>query len=197
MDSICHCAMNFIKLKNYEYKFVVSRNFKEQIIMLNFKDVDFFHLAGLHYLKDISIPRNREKTINSVIHKKTITDSLIMKSKIYQNPTPDLNIKARIEELSVLEEYLDDDNLIRIYQNNKNHGSAIDADYFIESKAKGNIVYIFIKKRDDNSGYYRVNSIFRKGSYVYNGTNLYWMLKEKIGLGREKILFKHKDYKIP
>ena len=162
--------------------------------MLNFEDGDFFHLAGLHYLKDIQIPKNKEKTIENILEKQLITDSLICKSQVYQNPTPDLNIQSRINELSFLEQHLDSKNFIRIYQNNKNSRSFIHADYFIESQLSGHTTYIFIAKRSDGSGYYRVNSIFEKGSLSYSGANYYWMLKEKIAQHEHSVLLKHKDY---
>ena len=162
--------------------------------MVNFKDGDFSHLAGFHYLKDIQIPRDRDKTIENIIEKHIITDELLSKSKIYRTPTPDLNIPSRINELGLLECHLDSDNFIRIYQTNHNAKSLIHADYFIESQLNGHTTYIFLAKRDDDSEYYRVNSIFEKGSLSYSGTNLYWMLKEKISPNQNTILLQHKDY---
>ena len=65
MDLIYECAAKFILLEQYEYKFIVSKKRKTWEINLNFCDSDFFHLAGLHYLTDISIPRNRKKTLST------------------------------------------------------------------------------------------------------------------------------------
>jgi len=73
MDLIYECAAKFILLEQYEYKFIVSKNRKTWGIILNFCDSDFFHLAGLHYLTDISIPRNRKETLKNIIEKKKIT----------------------------------------------------------------------------------------------------------------------------
>lgn len=72
MDLIYECAAKFILLERYEYKFVVSRKRKTREIILNFSDKDFFHLAGLHYLTDISIPRNRKDILKIIIEKKKI-----------------------------------------------------------------------------------------------------------------------------
>ena len=52
MDLIYECAAKFIHLEQYEYTFIVSKNRKTWKIALNFRDSDFFHLAGLHYLTD-------------------------------------------------------------------------------------------------------------------------------------------------
>lgn len=147
MDIIYECAVKFINLKQYEYRFVVSQKRKSIELILNFCDEDFFHLAGLHYLKDISIPQKRKDTLRNIVEKRKITDKLLHKSRFYTNPKPDKNIKSRIEELRFLEEYLDSQNMIRIYntKNDKYLQSYIKADYLIESQRKDSkdIVYIF------------------------------------------------------
>lgn len=108
----------------------------------------------MNYLTDISIPQNRKDTLKNIIEKKKITDELLHKSRFYINSKPDKDIKSRIEELRFLEEYLDTNNIIRIYntQNDKYIHSFIKADYLIESQLKGSmdIVYIFLKKREEN-----------------------------------------------
>lgn len=64
------------------------------------------------------------------------------------------DVKSRIEELRFLEEYLDTDNFIRIFnvRNQKGMSSVIRADYLIESWFKGSsdTVYIFIRQREEN-----------------------------------------------
>lgn len=73
MNIIYECAAKFIALENYEYRFIVSQKRKSLEILLNFCDSDFFHLAGLHYLTDISIPQNRQTTLKNIIEKSKIT----------------------------------------------------------------------------------------------------------------------------
>lgn len=199
MDLIYECAAKFILLEQYEYKFIVSKKRKTYEIVLDFCDSDFFHLAGLHYLTDISIPRNRKETLKNIIEKNKITDSLLYRSRFFSNPEPDKDIKSRIEELRFLEEYLDTDNMIRIYstRNTKNLHSNINADYIIESQFKGSqdIVYIFLKQRKENPDAYCVISFFKKGTVTYSGDSLYWMLKEKISFGNCITLYQHPNYK--
>ena len=201
MDLIYECAAKFILLEQYEYKFIVSKNRKTWEIILNFCDSDFFHLAGLHHLTDISIPRNRKETLKNIIEKKKITDSLLYKSRFFTNPEPDKNIKSRIEELRFLEEYLDTDNMIRIYstRNMKYLHSYITADYIIESQFKGSqdIVYIFLKQREENPDAYCVTSFFKKDTVTYSGDSLYWMLKEKISFNDCITLYQHPNYNKP
>ena len=136
MDLIYECAAKFVLLERYEYKFVVSKKRKTKEIFLNFRGSDFFHLAGLHHLTDISIPRKRKDTLKNIIEKRKITDSLLYRSRFFINSESDKDIKSRVEELRFLEEYLDTDNLIRIYstENMKYFHSNIDAEYIIESR---------------------------------------------------------------
>lgn len=198
MDLIYECAAKFILLERYEYKFVVSKKRKTREIILNFFDSDFFHLAGLHYLTDISIPRNRKDTLKNIIEEKKITDSLLYRSRFFANPESDKDIKSRVEELRFLEEYLDTDNMIRIYstENMKYLHSYIIADYIIESQFQGSreVVYIFLKRREESPGTYCVASFFKKDTVIYSGEALYWMLKEKRDLNQCITLYKHPNY---
>lgn len=199
MDTIYECASKFTILENYEYHFIVSQKRKTKELLLNFYDSDFFHLAGLHYLSDINIPQNRHNTLKNIIEKKKITDQLLYKSRFFTNPKPDKDIKSRIEELRFLEEYLDNNNIIYIYntRNDSYLQSFIKADYLIESQFKNskNFVYIFLKKRDNNPNYLCVVSFFKKDRITYSGDKLYWMLKEKRMTNKSTILFRHPDYK--
>ena len=181
MDIIYESAAKFVLLERYKYRFVVSKKRKTKEIFFDFRDSDFFHLAGLHYLTDISIPRNRKETLKNIIERKKITDMLLYRSRFFANFESDKDIKSRIEELRFLEEYLDTGNLIRIYSigNMKYIQSYIDAEYVIESQLQGECVYIFLKQREESPSTYCVASFFKKGAISYGGEALYWMLKEK------------------
>lgn len=198
MDLIYECAAKFAIIEDYEYRFVVSKNRKTRELMVDFCDSDFFHLAGLHYLTDISIPKNRKEILKNIIEKKKITDTLLQKSRFFTNPEQDKNIKSRIEELRFLEEYLDTDNIIRIYntRNLKYLNSNINADYIIESQFKGakDVVYIFLREREENPDKYGVVSFFKKDNITYGGDSLYWMLKEKRSAKKSIILYQHPKY---
>ena len=198
MDLIYECAAKFAIIEDYEYRFVVSKNRKTREFMVDFCDSDFFHLAGLHYLTDISIPKNRKEILKNIIEKKKITDTLLQKSRFFTNPEQDKNIKSRIEELRFLEEYLDTDNIIRIYntRNLKYLNSNINADYIIESQFKGakDVVYIFLREREENPDKYGVVSFFKKDNITYGGDSLYWMLKEKRSAKKSIILYQHPKY---
>lgn len=198
MDKISECATNFSILKKHKYRFIVSQNRRTSEIFLDFCDKDFYHLAGLHYLKDISLPSNRRETLHNIIHKKNITEQLLAKSRFYSTPNSNIDIKSRIEELCLLEQYLDSNNIIKIYntQNDPYLHSSIEADYLIESQLKGSktSVYIFLKKRLENPNFYCVTSFFKKTSINYGGQKSYWMLKENISPSGSAILYKHTNF---
>jgi len=198
MDKIYECAAKFVALESHEYRFVVSAKRKSRMLRLNFCDSDFFHLAGFQYLSDISIPQNRQNTIKDIIDKKCITDELLGKSRFYKNPKTDKDIKSRIEELRFLEEYLDVENMIRIFnlRNDKHIQSMIEADYVIESKFKRSkeSVYIFLRLRKEDPEHLCVASFFKKGTVTYGGEKLYWMLKEKISIKGSVVLYQHPNY---
>ncbi len=86
MDILYECAAKFVVLQDFEYTFVVSKNRKSLELKLNFIESDFFHLAGLQYLTDISIPQNRKKILQAIIEKKDITDIVLQKSRFYIHP---------------------------------------------------------------------------------------------------------------
>lgn len=199
MDLIYQAAAKYIALQQYEYEFVLSHRRKTKKIKLSFSDKEFFHLAGLQHLTDIQIPRNKNKTLDFILFTKTISDDVIGKSKFFKGNMPEGNIKARIEELRFLDEYLDTDNIIKIFsvQNQKYLSSLINADYIIESQiCAGTTVYIFIKCIDDTTGECRLVSFFKKENIAYGGDILYWMMKTKRNTftGHDLILYKHPNY---
>ena len=181
------------------YEFHVSEKRKIKKINLKFSEKDFFHLAGFQHLKDVALPRNRSTTIKDILNGK-ITDKLLSRSKFYVNISKDeKNIKERIAELQYLEEYLDTNNIIKIFSlgNIPFMRSSIDAEYIIESSSleRNKTVYIFLKERTEEPGIYCVVSFFVKQQYTYGGNKLYWMLKKKYSKNSAVVLYQHPNYK--
>lgn len=196
MDILYDAAAKFIALEQFEYHFVVSQKKKLHTINLNFIDTDFFHIAGLHYLNDIVISQDRTQTMNEILIKHTISEQTISKSIHYVNK----GIKNRLEELRFLEEYLDTNNFIKIFnvRNQKGMSSIIKADYLIESRFKNSsdTVYIFIRQREETPEYYCLVSFFKKDTVAYGGDKVYWMKKLKHSDDIEKILYINPKYNI-
>ena len=195
MDKIYECTSGFRKLMKVKYRMVVSRDRKSRELILDFAETDFRHASGLHYIDDIEIENNPQELISAILDKK-ITDTVLNKSQKYKSETlyEGGSIEERISEMRYLERYLDADNFIRIYQM-QDFGSKINADFFIEStlKERGTTAYIFLRKRQESDNYVIVS--FFKKYQMYKGTNLYWMLKEKISDIGTIELYRNKNYK--
>ena len=122
-------------MTNVEYEFHVSEKRKIRKMILSFSQKEFFHLAGLQHLNDIALPNNRNTTIQDVFNNK-ITDEILSKSKHYVNSIKDeKNIRDRICELQYLEEYLDTNNIIKIFsvRDTPFLHSDINADYVMQN----------------------------------------------------------------
>ena len=184
---------NYQNLLSVKYRFVFSLNRKTKEIFLDFKHTDFRHMAGLHYLDDINISRDPNKTLQSIFNK-DITDEVLCKSRKYREESLYCGtIENRIIDIRHLEDFLDVSDFLRIYKMQP-FGSQINADYFIESsiRAYKRTVYIFIKKREEDESYV-INSFFAK-QLTFSGTSTYWMLKQKIQNNDIKELYRHKNF---
>lgn len=197
MDAIYECALNYNYLMKFKYRFVVaSGRRKTEEINLEFKEDDFYHIAGMQHLHDISDKIKKHNCLMKVLNNE-ISDKLLRQSSFYKGEKTEFDIESRIERLRYLEEYLDNDNYIYIYNiRNQIHGSKISADYVISSKLKNSneIVYIFLRKRKENPQNYVVISFFKKVNITYGGDKLYWMLKEKICGEKSEVIYIHPNF---
>lgn len=153
MDKIQECAVRFLHLVNTtSYVFHLAKR-NVRVVSLDFKLEDFHHLAGLQYLTDVSIPKNKKKTISWILNTDNpITDKYLAQSEFYKGkPYDEKDVESRISNLRFLERYLDENNIIRIYspKDGPKNNSFIRCDYIIESQLKGipTTVYIFLKYR--------------------------------------------------
>lgn len=200
MDKIQECAVCFLHLVNTtSYVFHVA-NKDVHVFLLDFMPKDFHHLAGLQYLTDISIPKNKKNTIPWILDKKKpVTDEYLAQSEFYRGKTNDeKDIENRIANLRFLEQYLDENNIIRIYspQDGPQNNSLIECDYIIESQLKGShtIVYIFLKHRHGPNSTCGIISFVVKKNVSYGGQKLYWMVKDKIVSGVRHTIYQHPKY---
>lgn len=200
MDKIQQCAFNFLNLVNTtSYVFhLASRHV--YVVSLDFVEKDFYHLAGFQYLTDISIPKNRKNTLSWVLDAdKPVTDDYLAQSRFYKGrPNDEKDVEKRIANLQFLEQYLDENNIIRIYspEAGPKNNSLIKCDYIIESKLPSSpaTVYIFLKHRSGTNSPCAVISFVVKKKVSYGGQNLYWMLKDKIKNGNRRTIYQHPSY---
>ena len=201
MEQIQESAKQFKRMADtISYRFVTARNRQTQKYTLTFRPSDFYHAAGLQHLTDLEIPRNIDAI--TWVQNNHIADEYLKKSKKYNSrEDEEKDIESRIRELQYLEQYLDCNNFIRIFKPNPHNQkgkkiSKIGCEYIIESQYKkpGPVVYICIRKRDEDDTYVIV-SFFKENKQKYGGENLYWMQKVKIEHGIEHVLMQHKNYK--
>lgn len=200
MHKIQQCAQNFLRLvSTTKYVFHVAKR-GVKVLTLDFELKDFHHLAGLQYLDDINIPKNKKKTIAWILSEKhPITDAYLAGSEHYKGKENDeKDIEERISEFRHIEQYLDVDNFIRIYssKDGPQNNSMIRCDYIIESKLQhsSKVVYIFLKHRKGFDSPCCIVSFGVKKNTAYGGQNLYWMLKDKIVSGNRFTIYQHPNY---
>lgn len=144
-------------------------------IDLRFDRGHFHHLAGFQYLRDIDFIRTAEReAVFLAVLEERITMALLEKSPNFQKISPRLTV------LNNLENYLDSDQLIFRYLEEKSF-SKIKADYLLENHLNDSVSYLFIAK---NNNCFVGISLFEKGAQNYSkGMPKYTILKkEKIEL---------------
>ncbi|MCM1136046.1 MAG: PBECR4 domain-containing protein [Clostridium sp.] len=200
MDKIQESAVHFLKLVNTTSYVFHLANRNVRVVSLDFMLKDFHHLAGLQYLTDINIPRDKKNTLSWILNKDhPITDEYLAQSKFYKGrPNDEKDIESRIEQLCFLEQYLDENNIIRIFspKDGPQNNSLIECNYIIESRLTGSFttVYIFLKYRNGVGSPCTIVSFGVKKNVAYGGQNLYWMLKDKIVNGIRQTIYQHPRY---
>lgn len=141
MDILLEAAESFKKLFDVKYDILLGKKGKEVNIIVIFRNIDFHHLAGLQYIKDMpELNRSRDKVFNDIC-----TDSNLRK-KIY-NSAFFSKIEDRIKALIRLEALLDNDKLVFNYDYKKNKISKIKADLLIQASDENQIItFIFCEK---------------------------------------------------
>ena len=200
MDKIQETAAHFLNLVNTTSYVFHLANRNVRVVSLNFMAKDFHHMAGFQYLTDINIPKDKKKTISWILKEDNpITDEYLAQSKFYQGkPNDEKDVENRIAQLQFLEQYLDENNIIRIYspKDGPQNNSLIECDYIIESQLPDSLttVYIFLRHREGIGSPCAIISFAVKKNVTYGGQKLYWMLKDKIVNGTRKTIFQHPQY---
>lgn len=122
-------------------------------VFINFMPSDYFHLAGLHKLKDVNFVGSKENIFNKIL-----TDDIL----------------ERINALNYMKNIFKNKFEIYPYKRNSNRWSKIKADYLIKFYYKSKQCFLFLKERD--GVYYVCNSIIQDNK---NYTNRLYHLKIK------------------
>jgi hypothetical protein len=199
-DILHEAAVKYGKLLNVGYHIILGRKNIQYEINLRFEKEDFFHLAGLQHLKDITFPsQNRERIYKDICLKK-VSMEVIQNSNFYEQ----CNIRERISNLYRLEEMLDSNKLLFCINHREYMKyTRIVADYLCEYDDGTDVFYFFIVQHKKIKFEYRGCSFFKKNKTNFRvGTaEAKILLNEKIiGLGTENEatieLYRNPNYKI-
>lgn len=174
MDNLQKSAKAFQKLFDYEYLIVLGKKKKLYSFIIEFRKQDFFHLAGLQYLKDIpQLKKNRDAVFDEIISG-SISEDVLRKSSFY------LKVEERIEKLSETEKILDNNETVFRFYKNKSNFSRIDAEYFLETELEGRINYIFIDRNEEDKMFCKSFFFNSTNDYRLNQIHMVLLKKEKI-----------------
>lgn len=125
-DILYDAAKNYSSLLDKGYHIVLGRKGRIYEINLRFDMEDFFHLAGLQHLKDVTFPsQNRERIFKEIISG-NITIDMIKDSEFYE----ECDVETRFTNLYRLETMLDSSRvLFYINHNAYKKYTRIVADY--------------------------------------------------------------------
>ena len=188
MDKLQECAKIFEKLIDKKYYIKIGRKGKSTTLEITFEPADFYHLIGLHKLKDIEAVNGNRETIFQRILAGRISFSDLNKSEFFEK------IENRIEFFIDLENILDDNRLVFKYHDHLSSFSLIKAEYLLSTSYKSNEIYIFIDRKGIEKQFF-CRSFFPKEYRDYTiGQPEYTLLyKEKITIstGEKEIQYDH------
>lgn len=186
MDRIKQYAMDYQQLLDVKYLIKLGRKGILTEIELYFTKKEFWHLVGLHKLKDITnLKQDRSKLFDLILAGK-ITDNMIQNSSFFKNNL-ELNyggIEDRFNAFQYFQQLLDSNQAIFKYSPNKSKFSKISAEFLIVGKDfsyNPNTLYLFLDK-DKVFGRKYCCSFFPKTAkdYTFNQTSMTLLYKEKI-----------------
>ena len=190
-DLLYGSAATWLDLMEYRYVFTYGYRKKLHRFTLSFYAEDFYHLAGLHYLDDISLPLYNRGKYPRKIFEGRIRYSDIVKSQYFAE-----YIEPRLKALSRLQDILENDfTLYEYHPELYSFTTTIDANYVIYSNIEaGNFVF-FVKVDFDKSvdSNYLCKSIFEMDYHDFrqNQRSRALLKKEKVHIkdGTVSVLF--------
>lgn len=177
---IKECILKYKKLTNYNFKIVICKNKLYHTVLINFKESDFVHIAGIHKLKDMNHLTRGSKT--NVYNKLLVNDELCdkLEHSVYYG-----DIIVRLELCKELNTILTGDFQIYSYRKNASNFSKIKADYVLRFIYKKKQCYLFLVKRDN--AYHVCNSLICDNRNMVQFNNQYKITRKEMFLKKESI----------
>lgn len=187
MADILRAAQSYENLLDVEYQVVLGRKNKQASFSIYFGRLHFYHLAGLHYLKDLAdtLRGGRELVFEKILGG-AISQAELEKSVHYPE------VGDRIACLAHLESLMDSNETVFKYSPRLAAFSAIQADFLMKDRLGARNVFNFLSK-DAASGKYFCRSFFPQAERDYSLGQTNWTLlyKKKVrkSSGDEAVLF--------
>lgn len=152
-NAIQQAAINFQNLLPLVYDLVISRKGKAVLLSIQFLPEHFYHLCGFQHFTMNTYLRTAPKlrVYQDILNGKIDTHGIVKQAL-------DVGAAQRIECVSLLESYLDADELVLRWDYHQKHFSRIRADYLMDVKQLQPACYIFLER--DKSGMYYCKSMF-------------------------------------
>lgn len=190
MDDLQKCAQLYSNLLNFEYKFIVARKGNISEINLKFSENEFYHLLGLHKLKDLNLNALRKPILKNILSGK-LALSHVQSSIFYQGNPQNyiIGIADRVQNFLILPLLLESNDLIFRYNQKVFPSSKITASYLLEYKYKVPL-YLFLDQCKE--GFYCKSFFpFTTLDYTQRQTKLTLLQKVKYNrkTGEKNILY--------
>lgn len=194
-DILKSAALAYRKLLNIEYRIVLGRKGKRQVLDIAFLPDNFYHLAGLHKLKKKYWFQNRTSSwvLENILSGK-ISESDILSDKNIGK------LCGRLHALENLELFMDASQTKFFAYDCKKvlFDTKLSADYLAKGNLEnGSVTFSFFV---NDSGKYYINSIFPAERYDYSMRQMQYtvLLKEKMVYKKELCvkteLMRHKNF---
>lgn len=191
MNKLIESAKIWNELSDFKLHIVYGYKAEKISIYVDFKNEDYFHLAGFQYLNDITLPKfSKSKTINKVLDE-TINFDVIQNSINYLN-----KVEPRLDALCSVKSIFRGH--FKLYRYNKNlysFYSNIKADYLVFDEVTRTPYFLFLREGEEC---FKTISTFSKGSrnYTENQKVLNILLIEFINtkLNSSSVIYKNPNY---
>ncbi len=193
MSLFLAAARKWESLSDTSYDITIGHKNTSETLHIAFRPIDFHHLSGIHYAKDIEFglywkEYQGEKLIQ-VLTSQKMDSTLIEKSANWDKISERLSAIIRINE--ILES---DFSIYRFHPRRLPFHSTIKAAYFLYREQNQDGIFLFVDQEEDC---YYCKSIFQKNANDYRSNQTRWTVlkKTKRVAGTETPLFTHPSYK--
>ena len=150
MDLLYDAAVAWSKLLPYRYDIICGKSKKLYPISLEFKEEEFYHLAGFPHIKDIVFPvRFSQRAMLRKVLDGTITEQMISVSEGYEK-----TVKSKLLAIIQLEQLLNNCAKVYIFDSKRlGFYTKIKAKYLLVDE-QNRVVFLFTDTMDAGKTYF-------------------------------------------